>query len=71
MHCAGRRCGKHARHRLSRAREISAVRVARGRLLLEPIELAVEDGALKLPQAIVARDHVMLVPDPPSTRPQF
>ena len=42
---------------------MSAVRVA-WRLLLQPIELAVQDGALELPEAIVARDHVMLIPDP-------
>jgi hypothetical protein len=45
-------------------REAGPVRVAGRRLLLEPIELAVQDGTLKFPQTIVPRDHVMLVPDP-------
>ena len=52
-----------AGHCPNAGRQIPSIRLARPGLLLETIELAVQHGALKLAQAVVARDHVVLVPD--------
>ena len=43
-------------------REMPAIRVARARLLLQSIELAIQNRALKLAEAVVTSDDVMLVP---------
>ena len=60
-----------ARHGANPGRQVLSIRLARPRLLLQAIELAVQHGALKLSQTVVARNHVVLVPAPPGTRPQF
>ncbi len=58
----GSRLRVKARQARDPGREVPAIRVAGARLLLQSIELAVQDRALKLAEAVVTSDDVMLVP---------
>ena len=47
---------------MSRSREILAVAVASLRLIFQPVELRIEQGALQFAEPVITGNHMMLVP---------